>query len=244
MTRSAGVSCFISDLHLDPSRPVLTDILLRLLASAEVKCDGLYVLGDLFEAWIGDDAADSTAVAVASALRAVSEGGTPVFFIAGNRDFLLGQDFAASAGMRRLSDPCVVDLYGRPSLLSHGDALCTSDLAYQAFRQQVRDPDWQASFLAQPIEARRAYAARARAASAEHQRGVESSITDVEDEAVVRWFQLYGINRLIHGHTHRPNQHAYRVADRDCQRIVLADWHERGEALFISADGIERQTLR
>lgn len=234
---------FISDLHLDPARAALTDILLRFLAGPARGADALYVLGDLFEAWIGDDAPDPLAETVADGLRRLADSGVPIAFIAGNRDFLLGADYADRCGMRRLPDPSVVDLHGIPTLLAHGDQLCTDDAAYQAFRNQVRNPDWQADFLTQPVAARLAYAAQARAASAAHQRETAQTIGDVNADAVAALFAGYGIDRLIHGHTHRPGEHRHTVDGRTCERIVLADWRERGEALSIAATGIRRIAL-
>ncbi len=131
---------FISDLHLDPARPAITELFLQFLRDEAAHADALYILGDLFEAWIGDDTPSPAADAVASALRTVADGGVPVYFMPGNRDFLVGEDYAARAGFRILPDPCVVELYGRPTLLMHGDLLCTDDVAYQAFRTQTRDP--------------------------------------------------------------------------------------------------------
>lgn len=235
---------FISDLHLDPSRPALKDILLRFLADRARDAAALYILGDLFETWIGDDDANGLAVDVAHALHALADTGTEIYFICGNRDFLLGREYASRAGMRRLPDPSVVDLGGIATLITHGDALCTSDIAYQHFRKQVRDPDWQAAFLSQPVAARRAFAAEARTASAEHQRGTNSMITDVDDHAVESLFASYGVDRVVHGHTHRPAEHQHIVTHRARQRIVLADWRECGEALAVSELGVNRVELR
>ncbi len=234
---------FISDLHLDPARPALTDILLRFLAGRARAAQALYVLGDLFEAWIGDDGADPVADAVAAGLQDLAMAGVGLFFICGNRDFLLGADFAARCAMRRLPDPCVIDLYGRPTLLSHGDALCLADTAYQAFRRQVRDPQWQAGFLAQPLAVRRAYAAQARAASASHQKQMETEIGDVDTDSIHVMFASFGVDRMIHGHTHRPAEHQHRVNGRNCERLVLADWRECGEALSVSVTDTARLTL-
>jgi UDP-2,3-diacylglucosamine hydrolase len=236
-------SWFISDLHLDSARPALTDILLRALAGPLRAAEHLYVLGDLFEAWVGDDGADDLADAVADGLQMLSGGGVPISFICGNRDFLLGADYARRCGMRRLPDPCVVELHGRPTLLSHGDALCSGDIAYQAFRRQVRDPDWQAGFLAQPLAARQAYAAQARRASAEHQRGMDTAIADVESEAVNELLERFGIDRLIHGHTHRPGEHRFTLGERTCERLVLSDWRSHGEALLVEPHGAQRVLL-
>ncbi|MGQ0802143.1 MAG: UDP-2,3-diacylglucosamine diphosphatase, partial [Pseudomarimonas sp.] len=169
--------------------------------------------------------------------------GVRLGFICGNRDFLLGAAYAARCGMRRLPDPCVISLDGRATLLSHGDALCKSDLAYQAFRSQVRDPHWQANFLAQPLQARRAYAEQARRASADHQRGMDAVIGDVDAASVATMLAQYGIDRLIHGHTHRPANHLFEVDGRQCERIVLADWREQGEALLVEGSLATRVVL-
>lgn len=235
----------ISDLHLDDTRPGLVEVLLRFLAGPAREARALCILGDLFEAWVGDDGADDAALSVASALRSLASSGVEISFIHGNRDFLLGADYAARCRMRRLPDPTVVDLGGLPTLLCHGDALCLGDSAYLAFRRQVRDPQWQAQFLAQPLAARQAFAAQARAASAAHQNAQPVDIGDVDADAVVGMFRLYGVTRMIHGHTHRPAEHAVDVDGRRCERIALADWRESGEALRVAEDGsFERIALR
>jgi UDP-2,3-diacylglucosamine hydrolase len=236
-------SWFISDLHLDPARPALTDILLRALAGPLRAAGHLYILGDLFEAWVGDDGADAMATAVAEGLQTLSGSGVPISFLCGNRDFLLGADYARRCGMRRLPDPCVVEIDGGPTLLSHGDALCSGDIAYQAFRRQVRDPDWQAGFLAQPLAARQAYAAQARRASAAHQLEMDTAIADVDPAAVGELLARFGIGRLIHGHTHRPAEHRFSVGGRDCERLVLSDWRSEGEALLVDQQGYRRIAL-
>ncbi len=222
----------ISDLHLDPKRPEVTAAFLQFLHRQTRDADALYILGDLFEAWIGDDNDDDLADQVASALAARP---IPKFFMHGNRDFLLGADYAARCGMQLLNDPCVIDLYGERVLLMHGDLLCTDDAAYQAFRTQVRDPQWQQGFLAQPLAARRAFAAQARAASAAHQSGLANmeSITDVTPATVDAYLHQYGVTQLIHGHTHRPAVHT----ERGHRRIVLGDWYDQGSLLEIPADG-------
>ena len=239
---------FVSDLHLDPARPAITALFLQFLREEAVHADALYILGDLFEAWVGDDVGGEPADSVRAALKAVSAGGVPVYFQRGNRDFLAGAKFAADTGATLLPDPAVVNLYGEPTLLMHGDLLCTGDTAYQAFRAQVRAPAWQAQFLAQPLAAREAFAAKARAASKEHQKDVGSggpmdAITDVEPDAVTQVFARYGVRRLIHGHTHRPAIHALDAGGRLARRIVLGDWYEQGSVLRVDADGIELATL-
>src|SRR5690606_14933006 len=210
--------------------------------------DALYILGDLFEAWVGDDDPSDTGAFVATALRRVAEAGTPVWFIHGNRDFLLGRGYARRAGMSVLAEPSVVMLYGRPALLSHGDTLCTGDVAYQQFRAQTRDPSWQARFLGQPLEARLAFARQAREASRAHQsglaeKGTMETITDVAPEAVAATFALYGVDLMIHGHTHRPAVHELAVDGRGRQRIVLGDWYEQGSVLRVDRSGVRLEAL-
>jgi UDP-2,3-diacylglucosamine hydrolase len=239
---------FVSDLHLDPARPAITALFLQFLRTEAMEADALYILGDLFEAWVGDDVGGEPAQAVRAALKAVSASGVPVYFQRGNRDFLAGARFAADTGATLLPDPAVVNLYGEPTLLMHGDLLCTGDTAYQAFRAQVRAPAWQAQFLAQPLAAREAFAAKARAASKEHQKDVGSggamdAITDVDADAVAQTLARYGVRRLIHGHTHRPAIHALDAGGRHARRIVLGDWYEQGSVLRVDADGIELAAL-
>lgn len=228
---------FLSDLHLDPARPEITALFEAFLAGEARGAEAVYLLGDLFEAFIGDDDDGEIATRVATATRALSESGVPVYFMRGNRDFLVGPAYAARAGWTLLPDPAVVLLRGEPTLLMHGDLLCLEDKAYQAFRKQVRDPAWQATFLSQPLAARRAFAAQARAASAAAQSGREESIGDVSPQEVERVMNLYGVRRLIHGHTHRPAMHTVALNSGYGQRIVLGDWYEQGSVLRASSDG-------
>jgi UDP-2,3-diacylglucosamine hydrolase len=240
----------ISDLHLDPARPEVTALFLRFLRGEAVTADALYVLGDLFEAWIGDDGSGATGDEVAAGLRAVADAGVPVYFMHGNRDFLVGHDYARRAGMRILPDPAVVSLYGEPVLLMHGDLLCSDDTAYQAFRTQTRDPDWQARFLAQPLAARIAFAAQAREASMARQRemiaddrGAFETVTDVTPATVEATLARFGVATLIHGHTHRPAIHDLQAGGRDCRRVVLGDWYEQGSVLRVDAGGMALSAL-
>jgi UDP-2,3-diacylglucosamine hydrolase len=229
---------FVSDLHLDASRPAITALFLDFLAGEARQAEALYILGDLFEAWVGDDDPGEPGASVCATLRALAARGVPVFLMRGNRDFLYGQAMAERCGATLLPDPCVVSLHGRPTLLMHGDLLCSDDAAYQAFRRQVRDPAWQASFLAQPLAARQAFAAQARAASRQHQAGVSEMITDVTPATVESTLASYGVDRLIHGHTHRPAIHALTVNGQPAIRVVLGDWYEQGSVLRASADGL------
>ncbi|MEO6366257.1 MAG: UDP-2,3-diacylglucosamine diphosphatase [Luteimonas sp.] len=235
---------FISDLHLDSARPGITKLFGEFVDNEARDADALYILGDLFEAWVGDDDPSDVGNLVAVKLRDLHNHGVPVFFIRGNRDFLLGDAYAARAGMTILPDPAVVMLHGTPTLLMHGDTLCTGDLAYQQFRETTRHPDWQETFLAQPLDARLAFAQRARAASATHQAGLQAqgamdAITDVAPATVDATFDRYGIDTIIHGHTHRPATHAH--AHR--RRIVLGDWYEQGSVLRAVEAGLTLSPL-
>jgi UDP-2,3-diacylglucosamine hydrolase len=235
---------FISDLHLDSSRPEITALFLDFLRGEATQAEALYILGDLFEAWIGDDDDSELARTIVAALRDLRKSGVPVFVLRGNRDFLLGPAFAASTGAQLLADPCVINLCGQPTLLMHGDLLCSDDLAYLAFRQQVRTPQWQEDFLAQPLEQRRAFAGQARQASQARQAGLRDdgaleAITDVSSATVEGTMTRFGVTRLIHGHTHRPDIHALRVAGHSAHRIVLGDWYHQGSVLRATSDGFE-----
>ena len=229
---------FVSDLHLDEARPAITELFLRFLHDEGRKAQAVYVLGDLFEAWVGDDDDSALAGSVAEALRGVRKAGANIGFIRGNRDFLVGADYAARCGMTLLPDPCVMRLAGEPTLVLHGDLLCSDDVKYLEFRKQVRAPAWQAQFLSQPLAARQAFAKQARAASTAQQSAQPLDIGDATQTAVDEMFALYGVRRMIHGHTHRPAVHDTPAG----QRIVLGDWYEQGSVLRLDATG--RYTLQ
>jgi UDP-2,3-diacylglucosamine hydrolase len=235
---------FIADLHLDPSRPQITDLFERYLAGDEVRhADALYILGDLVEAWIGDDDDAELPARIAAVTRAVRDAGVPVYFMVGNRDFLLGQAFAERAGLTLLDDGTVHDIHGHRTLLMHGDVLCTDDVAYQAVREQVRTPEWQAQIQAMPLQARRAFAAKAREDSKAHTGSTMESIMDVNADAVAEAMRKAGVTRLIHGHTHRPAVHDFQLDGAPVQRIVLGDWYEQGSVLRVDASGVELRGL-
>ena len=236
---------FVSDLHLDPERPAITELFGRFLDGEARDADALYILGDLFEAWVGDDDPSEAGTFVAARLKALTDAGVPTYFIRGNRDFLLGDAYAKRAGMTILPDPAVILLQGEPTLILHGDLLCSDDTAYQQFRTQTRDPRWQAQFLAQPLAARLAFAAQARAASKARYGELQASgqsetITDVSPATVREWFARYGVRRMIHGHTHRP---AIHDEGGGATRIVLGDWYEQGSVLRASEDGFDLTAL-
>ena len=222
---------FISDLHLDEARPLIVEEFERFLRDDARSAEALYILGDLFESWIGDDDDRSLARSVAAALRRLGDAGVSVCFMHGNRDFLLGPDYAGRAGMHLLADPQVITLDGEPALIMHGDTLCTDDVEYQKFRSLVRDPGWQEQFLARPLAERRAFAARARAESRSHTAAAKPEIMDVNAAAVAASMRAHGVRRLIHGHTHRPATHRFALDGKPAERIVLGDWYDHGSVL-------------
>jgi UDP-2,3-diacylglucosamine hydrolase len=234
---------FISDLHLDTSRPGITRLFLEFLENEASKADALYILGDLFEAWIGDDASDAVGDAVADALARLHERGVPCFYIHGNRDFLLGDVYARRARMMLLPDPTVVEIDGQDVLLMHGDTLCTDDVPYQAFRKQTHAAAWQREFLSRSITGRRAFAEQARTESKRYMKSIADAITDVNVEAVSMTLRLHATRRLIHGHTHRPARHAYTLDGSLTERIVLGDWYEQGSVLKIASNRVELTAL-
>ncbi len=229
---------FISDLHLAPERPQITEKFLRFTRDTAAGADALYILGDLFEYWVGDDdLEDPLNGTVSSALSALATSGTAVYLMRGNRDVLLGTDFASRCHATLLEDPALVNLYGTPTLLSHGDALCTDDVEYQRFRVYARDPGNQAKFLAQSLEARREQMRGMRAQSEASKQQKTEAIMDVAPAAVEALLRQHGYPRLIHGHTHRPARHLHRVDGQACERWVLNDWYDTGGYLRCDAAG-------
>ncbi|AKU12921.1 UDP-2,3-diacylglucosamine hydrolase [Azoarcus sp. CIB] len=229
---------FIADLHLADQCPDNTRAFLALLAGQAREVGALYILGDLFEYWAGDDDRDSPLTReIGEALATLASRGTQIGFVAGNRDFLVGEHFARDAGLIILADPTVVDLDGRRVLLTHGDSLCTDDHAYQAFRQQVRDPQWQRAFLARPLEERKRVieGLRRHSETAKQEKAVD--IMDVNAAAVDALLRAHDYPTLIHGHTHRPARHLHQVDGRACERWVLSDW--RGTASWLLWDGTD-----
>jgi UDP-2,3-diacylglucosamine hydrolase len=229
---------FVSDLHLAAERPHICDVFFDFVAGTAAQADALYILGDLFEYWIGDDDLDEPLnAAVAKALAAVSARGVAVYFLHGNRDFLVGQEFAARAKATLIPDPTVVDLYGARTLLMHGDTLCTDDVDYQKFRATARNPKFQADFLAQPVAARRARVGQLRELNAQAKQAKSAEIMDVSSATVEDTLRQFDYPRLVHGHTHRPAHHVHLVDGHTCERWVLNDWYERGGYLRCDAKG-------
>ena len=232
---------FISDLHLAEAQPRVAQAFLRFLKHTAPQAEALYILGDLFDAWAGDDdLADPFHQRLVKALAKLSAAGTLLFLMHGNRDLLMGAELAQACGATLLTDPVLIDLYGTSTLLSHGDQLCTDDRAYQAYRKQVHDPAWQKQFLAQPLAARKAFIAQLR----EHTRGEKQKkdveIMDVNNAAVIALLREHHYPNLIHGHTHRAGHHTLHVDGNTCERWVLGDWDTLPNALICEDDGTVR----
>ena len=236
---------FVSDLHLDAARPHAVESFSQFLCGPASRAQALYILGDLFETWVGDDEVGAVADRVRGDLLRLTSSGVPVWFMRGNRDFLVGPGFSSDTGVGLLPDPCVVSLHGQPTLLMHGDLLCTDDHEYLAFRAKVRDPAWREQFLAQPLERRNAFAGQARQASELRQSGLRddgtlAAITDVNADAVEQTMRRFGVSRLLHGHTHRPAIHTIAGLG---QRVVLGDWYEHGSVITVTDEGLELASL-
>ncbi|MEX1032221.1 MAG: UDP-2,3-diacylglucosamine diphosphatase [Cellvibrionaceae bacterium] len=226
---------FISDLHLDSSRPAITQAFYRFLEERAPRAQALYILGDLFELWVGDDDDAPLVLEVQSRLRQLADTGTALFFIHGNRDFLIGRQFAAATGAQLLPDPSLIDIDGQQVLLMHGDTLCTRDRDYLAFRQQVRQPEWIAGVLAKSLEERRALGRQLRAQSQSMNSRKAEDIMDVTEKEVRAVMQAHAVKTLIHGHTHRPARHQVELDCGAGERIVLGDWDR--EAWCLRYDG-------
>lgn len=232
-----GRSFFVADLHLADERPLATGRFFRFLHDEVAGADALYILGDLFEAWVGDDHGEQVATDAAQALLALAEAGTRVYFMHGNRDFMLAERYAARSGMRLLADPARIDLYGVPTLLMHGDTLCTDDHAYQAFRRRVRRP-WLLALLARlPLRWRQRLARQARAGSESAKSGKPAAIMDANPDEIMRVMRQAQVRRLIHGHTHRPAQHRHVADGLAFERWVLPDWYARWGYVVCDAAG-------
>jgi UDP-2,3-diacylglucosamine hydrolase len=238
---------FISDLHLFPNRPQSIQLLqafVEYLGHAPDDVEGLYILGDLLEFWVGDDLLEhpigESFKPLLQLLSTLAAKGVPIAFQHGNRDFLLGAHFAKLSGMTLLPEKWVIDLYGTPTLLLHGDSLCTDDVTYQQLRTQLRNPEWQTQFLALPLEQRVAQAQALREESKTQTQAKEEAILDVNPETVIQMMQRTGVTQLIHGHTHRPAIHKVCIQERAGQRIVLGDWYgSEGSFLKVDAKGVQ-----
>ena len=234
---------FASDLHLDSEAPWAIDAFIAFLQGPARGAEALYLLGDLFEVWVGDDDDNPDNARTCGALRALTDSGVATYAIHGNRDFLLGERFVARTGVKLLPDPVLVDLYGVPTLLSHGDAFCTEDTSYQQLRSIVRQAAWQQRFLSLPLDTRRLLASAARAGSKAHTERTIPTIMDVNPDAVTRAFRATGARRLIHGHTHRPAIHPAVIDGVDTERVVLAPWYEAASCISVDANGVREIPL-
>jgi UDP-2,3-diacylglucosamine hydrolase len=230
---------FIADLHLCSEEPAITAGFLRFLAGTAREAQALYILGDLFEAWIGDDDPEPLHDQIAGAIKALVDSGVPCCFIHGNRDFLVGKNFARKSGMTLLPEEKVLDLYGRNMLILHGDTLCTDDVGYQAFRQKVHHPVIQWLFLALPLFIRRRIAARMRAGSKAANSSKSMTIMDVNPQAVEEALTRHQVQWMIHGHTHRPEIHPLMANGKPAFRCVLGAWHTRGSMIKVTPEDVE-----
>lgn len=230
---------FISDLHLHESRPQITRAFFQFLQTQAKGAEKLFILGDFFDAWIGDDDDAPLNSEVAAELKKLSDTGTSIFLMHGNRDFLLGEKFAEQAGAQIIPEYTTIDLYGEPTLLLHGDSLCTDDAQYIAFRQQVRSPQWQQQVLSQPLAARRALAAQMREKSQAMNSLKAEDIMDVNQAEVINAMKNASVKRMIHGHTHRPAIHTLDIDEKPAERLVLGDWHDKAWAIVAQAGKTE-----
>ncbi len=231
-------SLFISDLHLGAGQPGSMSAFRRFIAETAPQAEALYILGDLFDYWAGDDDLDAPLhQEVIAALQGLAQRGVRIYLMHGNRDLLMGKVLAEACHAALLDDPILIDLYGTPTLLSHGDLLCTHDAEYQRYRAQVHDANFQRQFLARPLPERKAYIAQLRERSMAEKQTKDSAIMDVSDEAVAALLREHGYPRLVHGHTHRPGRHEHVVDGRTCERWVLGDWDQQGSALRCDAQG-------
>ena len=227
---------FISDLHLSQDHPLSTELFLHYIAHVSPDAEALYILGDLFEYWAGDDDLnDPYHLRITSALRGLDERGTRIYIMHGNRDFLMEEELGSACNATLLDDPTVLDLYGTRTLLTHGDALCTDDTEYQKFRQQVRNDDWQNRFLSQPLELRKSQIEQMRVQSETQKSNKQLDVMDVNADAVAELLRQHNYPRVIHGHTHRPAKHLHQVDGHSCERWVLGDW-DSGKAATLRCD--------
>ena len=235
---------FISDLHLDAGRPEIAAQLLAFLKGEAADADALYILGDLFETWVGDDDPNPHFATVKNAIRKLVNRRVPVYFMHGNRDFAIGEQFAEETGVIILPDPYVAELYGENVLLSHGDAYCTDDVQYQTIRKMTRDPAWLAMMLKKPLQERIALAAHSRATSAARASTLNEKITDVNQGAIEQALRKANVDTMLHGHTHRPATHRFTVDGEPASRIVLGDWYEQGSVVRWDKNGATLSVLK
>jgi len=234
---------FISDLHLAADRPQINALFIRFLETQARQAKAVYILGDLFEVWLGDDMILPDYQPAIAAMKALSDSGVPLYLMHGNRDFFMGEHLMQLCGAKLLDDPTVIDLDGIPTLLMHGDTLCTDDVEYMKFRAMVRNPDWQKEVLAKSPEQRLALAKQFRERSKAETSNKAEDIMDVNQTEVERMFSIHPVQRLIHGHTHRPNIHSFNLNNQPRQRIVLGDWYTQGSVLICENGQCQLETF-
>jgi UDP-2,3-diacylglucosamine hydrolase len=234
---------FVSDLHLDAERPDAIDAFVDFVERECIRCERLFILGDLFEVWVGDDDDDPVLARAIDAIASLRAYEVPCYIMHGNRDFLLGDDFAARTGAKILTDYVTIDVYGQSLLLTHGDLLCTDDTAYMKLRATVRDAQWQSAFLERPIQERRQIAASMRERSKSETAMKAEDIMDVNQTAVEQTLRSHDVKILIHGHTHRPGVHRFELDGEAATRIVLGDWYTEGTILQWERSGFKLRTL-
>ncbi len=244
MSAKAGKTLFISDLHLDPDAPAITATFLNFLRDSTSDCAALYILGDLFEVWVGDDDENPLSDQIALALHAVSDSGVAIYLMHGNRDFLIGKQYATRCGATLIEDPVIIDCHGYHIALLHGDSLCTRDVEYMKFRQLVRSNRWQQEFLEKSLVERYMIAQQARQQSKEANSHKASDIMDVTHQEVINLLHKLQVNIMVHGHTHRPAVHTIRLQEPindqlEAQRLVLGSWDHKGWVLEVSGKGLD-----
>ncbi|MEM7431300.1 MAG: UDP-2,3-diacylglucosamine diphosphatase [Pseudomonadota bacterium] len=222
---------FVSDLHLEAERPDISEQFMHFLRTEATDCEALYILGDLFEAWVGDDDPNTHYAKIKMEFRKLADSGIPLYFMHGNRDFMIGKQFANETGLQILDDPYPVKMYGQNALLSHGDFMCTDDVQYMRVREMVRNPDWQAAMLAKPLKERLRIAEEARRQSLEQTLNLDMNIMDVNQDEVKKVINEHNVDILLHGHTHRPDVHTVDLGHRKAKRIVLGDWYKHGSVV-------------
>lgn len=227
--------CFISDLHLQEDRPDITEAFLNFLEETASKSEKLYILGDLFEVWIGDDFQNDFIKEICHSLKETNKT-TEIFIMHGNRDFLIGPEFAASSGMKLLADPYIEEMFGKSVLLMHGDLLCTDDIDYQSFRKTSRDKKWQEEFLSKSLKERQRIAKDLRVISKKATSEKKEEIMDVNPSEVLNTMKPSAVNLLIHGHTHRPDSHDIQINNQPAKRMVLGDWDQYGWYIWMDSD--------
>ena len=230
---------FLSDIHVSDEHPEISEHLKEFLLEEKFKINTIYILGDLFEYWLGDDDPNPSYREIKLLLKNLSQKGISIFFMHGNRDFLIGEKFAEEAGCHILPDPHVMDLFGKKVLMSHGDIFCTDDKEYQSFRKQTRDPAWKDSILSKSLSFREEFAKKARLESSKHTNSKKNEIMDVNKDEILKMYEKYNVEIIIHGHTHRPAIHDIFFNGKNCQRIVLGDWYEQGSILRCDETGFD-----